>query len=260
MNHTLASSRPASRLRFRRQKPFPRGGLRIRRPRGFPPRAASVTAVAVLALTAPADVRAQLVDQGVFLLYVDGVEAGTEEFTIQREGTGDAQVTLATGTIDMRDGRTVTTILRLMGTGMMLNRYSAFVPGSDTLAVRVVRAGSRIRTRRMASSGEEEQAYRARPSSVVFDDGVAHHYFVLNSLGDGAAVHALAPLAEREEPAARLATESETIRFGGERVETTRIRFGPAEVGGTAWFDGSGRLVRVRLEGRGFLAERLPGN
>jgi len=74
-----------------------------------------------MALAAPEGVRAQRVDQGAFVLYVDGVEAGTEEFTIRREGTGDAQVTLATGTIDMRDGRTVTTILRLMGTGMMLN-------------------------------------------------------------------------------------------------------------------------------------------
>lgn len=255
-----ASSRPASRLPARRHQPYLRGGPRIRSPRGFPPRTAGLTAVAVLALAAPEDTGAQLVDRGVFLLYVDGEEAGTEEFTIQREGTGDAQVTLATGTVEMRDGRTVTTILRLMGTDMMLTRYSAFVTGPDTLAVRVVRTGSRIRTRRMASSGEEERAYRARPSSVVFDDGVAHHYFVLNTLVDGAAVHALAPLAEREEPAARLVTGSETIQLGGERVETTRIRFGPVEGGGTAWFDGSGRLVRVHLEGRGFLAERLPGN
>ena len=214
----------------------------------------------MLALIAPEGARGQLVDRGTFLLYVNGVEAGTEEFTIQREGTGDAQVTLATGTIDMRDGRTVTTILRLMGTDMILNEYSAFVTGSDTLAVRVVRAGSRLRTRRVASLGEEEWAYRARASSVIFDEGVAHHYFVLNTLVDGAAVHALAPLAEREEPAARLVTGPETIQLGGERVETTRIRFGSAEDGGTAWFDGSGRLVRVELEGRGFLAERLPGS
>ncbi len=256
----LASSRPVSWLFARERQRFPGGGPRTRRPQGFPPRPAGLTAVAVLALAAPEGVRAQLVDQGVFLLYVDGVETGTEEFTIQREGTGDAQVTLATGTIEMRDGRTVTTILWLMGTGMMLNTYSAFVTGPDTLAVRVVRAGSRIRTRKMASSGEEERAYRARPSSVVFDDGVAHHHFVLNTLGEGAAVHALAPLAEREEPAARLVTGSETIQLGGERVETTRIRFGPDGGGGTAWFDGSGRLVRVHLEDRGFLAERLPGN
>ncbi len=213
-----------------------------------------------LAMMAPAGSRGQLVDRGTFLLYVDGVEAGTEEFTIQREGTGEAQVTLATGTIDMRDGRTVTTILRLMGTGLVLNEYSAFVTGSDTLAVRVVRAGNRLRTRTVAALGEEERAYRARASSVIFEEGVAHHYFVLNAQEEGAAVHALAPIAEREEPAMRLATGSETIRLGGDRVETTRVRFGSAEGGGTAWFDGSGRLVRVRVEDRGFLAERIPGS
>ena len=215
---------------------------------------------AVLALIAPEGVRGQLVDRGTFVLYLGGVEAGTEVFTIQREGTGDAQVTLARGTIDMRDGRTVTTILRLMGTAMILNEYSAFVTGTDTLAVRVVRAGNRLRTRKVASSGEEERAYRARASSVILDEGVAHHYFVLNALVDGAAVHALAPLAEREKPTTQLVTGSETIQLAGERVATTRIRFGPADGGGTAWFDGSGRLVRVALEGRGFLAERLPGS
>lgn len=217
-------------------------------------------AVAVLALIAPEGARGQLVDRGTFLLYVDGAEAGTEEFTIRREGSGDARVTLARGTVDLRDGRTVTTLLRLMGTAMTLNEYSAFVTGADTLAVRVVRAGNRLRTRTEASRGEEERAYRARSSSVVFDEGVAHHYFVLGALRDGATVHMLAPLAEREEAAARLVTGSETIQLGGERVATTRIRFGSGEGAGTAWFDGSGRLVRVHLEGRGFLAERLPGS
>ena len=198
-------------------------------------------------------------DQGTFQLYVDGVEAGTEEFRIQREGTGDAQVTLATGTIGMRDGRTVTTILRLLGTDMLLNQYSAFVTGTDTLAVRVMRAGNRLRTRTVASQGEEEQAYRARASSVILDEGVAHHYFVLNAWADGATVHGLAPLAGREQATIRLVTGSETIQLGGERVATTRIRFNAADGGGTAWFDGSGRLVRVALEGRRFLADRLPG-
>lgn len=244
MNHTLTASQPASLPGLpRRQAPL----------RG-------VVATAVLALIAPEGARGQLVDRGAFRLSVDGAEVGTEEFTIQREGSGDAQVTLARGTIAMRDGRTVTTLLRLRGTAMILNEYSAIVTGADTLAVRVVRAGNRLRTRTEASRGEEERAYRARPSSVIFDERVAHHYFILGALEDGAAVHILAPLAEREEAAARLVTGSETIQLGGERVATTRVRFGSGEGGGTVWFDGSGRLVRVHLEGRGFLAERLPGS
>ena len=243
MDHTLASSRPASPLHASRRK--------------LPIFLAAALAVQAIA---PEAARGQLVDRGIFVLHLNGAEAGTEEFTIQREGTGDAQVTLATGTVHMRDGRTVTTILRLMGTDMMLNEYSAFATGPDTLAVRVVRAGSRLRTRSVSSSVEEERAYRARPSSVIFDEGIAHHYFVLNSLAGGATVHALAPLAERQEPAARLETGSEIIELGDERVETTRIRFGSAQRGGVAWFDGSGRLVRVQLEDRGFLAERVPGS
>ena len=244
MDRTLPSSRPAAPVySLPREPPL-----------------LLAAAVAAAALAAPVGALGQLVDRGTFVLYYNGVETGTEEFAIRREGTGDSQVTLATGTADTRDGRTVTTMLRLVGTKMVLNEYSAFVTGSDTLAVKVVRAGSRLRTRSVASHGEEERAYRARASTVVFDEGVAHHYFILNTIGEGSVVHPLAPLAEREEQAARLVTGSETIRLGDERVETTRIRFDSGGGGGTAWFDGSGRLMRVQVEGRGFLAERLRGS
>ena len=218
-------------------------------------------AVVAAAVVAPhRGLRAQLVDRGTFHLTVDGEEAGTEEFTIRRSGTGDAQVTLARATIAMRDGRTVTTVLRVKGPTMILEDYSAFVTGTDTLAVRAVRAGDRLRTRTVAPWGEEVREYRARPSTVLFDEGVAHHYFLLGRFAggadDGVTLHTVAPLSERAESALELEVGSETILLEGERVEATRIRFGSGDGAGTAWFDGSGRLVRVALPGSGFVAQR----
>ena len=224
-------------------------------------RALVILAMAIMVAALPVGVHGQLVlDRGTFRLFVDGEEAGTEEFTIQRIGTGDALVTLARGTVTMNDGRTLVTVLRLESPAMVLNEYAAMVTGTDTRAVRVVRRGDRLQTRTVAPWGEEMRYYRARATTVLFDEGVAHHYFLLarflESSGETAGLHAFAPLAEREETAARLSIDSETIVLEGERVEATRIGFGSGQGAGTAWFDGSGRLVRVSLPARGFAAER----
>ena len=217
--------------------------------------------VAVLAAAAPDRTSGQLVDRGAFVLYAAGEEVGTEEFTIQRQGTGEAQVTAATGTLRLRNGRIVKTILRLVGTAMVLNEYQVSVSGSDTLAVRVARDGNRLRTRTVAPWGEEAREYPARASTVILDDGVAHQYFLLAALveayGAEALIHAVAPLVEMEELPAQPDIGVETIEVAGERVETTRIRLSSDGDTRTAWFDGSGRLVQVATTRRDFRAVRL---
>ena len=218
--------------------------------------------VAVLAVAAPRQASGQLVDRGTFVLSSGGREVGREVFTIQRIGTGDAQVTVATGSLALRDGRTVKTILRLVGTTMVLNEYEASVSGSDTLEVRVVRDGNRLRTRTVGPWGEEAREYPARAATVILDDGVVHHYFLLGALleafGTDTQIHAVAPLAEMDELSVHADVGSETIEVAGERVETTRIRLSSGGDSRTAWFDGSGRLVRVVLAARGLEAVRLP--
>ena len=219
----------------------------------------AVMAMSVAA--APGRISGQLVDRGAFALYAGGEEVGTEEFTIQRQGTGEAQVTAATGTLRLRDGRIVKTILRLVGTTMVLNEYHVSVSGSDTLEVRVVRDGNRLRTRTVAPWGEEAREYPASASTVILDDGVAHQCFLLAAMveahGAEARIHAVAPLAEMEEPPAKPDIGTETIEVAGERVETTRIRLSSDGETRTAWFDGSGRLVRVAAARRDFRAVRL---
>lgn len=215
----------------------------------------------MLASAAPDRTSGQLVDRGAFVLYAAGEEVGTEEFTIQRQGTGEAQVTAATGTLRLRDGRIVKTILRLVGTAMVLNEYQVSVSGSDTLAVRVARDGNRLRTRTVAPWGEEAREYPARATTVILDDGVAHQYFLLAALveayGAEARIHAVAPLVEMEELPAQPDIGVERIEVAGERVETTRIRLSSDGDTRTAWFDGSGRLVQVASTRRDFRAVRL---
>lgn len=226
------------------------------------PHAWRLLILAVAAAVAPVRAPGQLVDSGTFVLSAGGREIGTEEFTIRRVGTGDAQVTVATGSLSLRDGRTVNTTLRLVGTTMTLNDYEVSVSGSDTLAVRVVRDGNRLRTRTVGPWGEEAREYPARASTVIFDDGVVHHYFLLATLIEAnradTPIHAVAPLAAMAEQPMRADVGSETIEVRGERIETTRIRLSSEGESTTAWFDGSRRLVRVVLAARGLEAVRLP--
>lgn len=211
--------------------------------------------LAIVSAAIPHHASAQLVDRGALVLYRNGVEVGVEEFSIQRRGTGGAQLVVASSTVRVRGGPTLTTSLSLAGTEMAPSEYSVMAAGADTTSVRIVRAGRRFRSRRIDSAGEEERAYPIRGASVILDAGVAHLYFVLAELAEGSVVHPLMPLEGRQLGAARIERAAETIRTGGAPTETTRVRLGSV---GEAWFDGSGRLLRVRAGDGGFVAERRP--
>ncbi len=235
-----------------------------RRPLGSAGSLLTVAAVSVLASSFPsAHLLGQQLDRGRFRLFLDGLEIGTEDFTIQRIGAGDAQETLARAAVRMNDGRVVTTILRTVGPSMAFSDYQAFVRGADTLEVRVLHAGNRLRRVTRAPWGEEEQEFRASPGTMIFDPGIAHHYFVLGGFlaretGD-MTLHAFEPRSEREDWAADLQIGSETITLQGEQVAATRVRIVSGDQVRTVWFDGSGRLVRVEVPTDGFVAQREYG-
>ena len=206
-------------------------------------------ALAAVSAAGPRPAPGQLVDRGTLVLYRNGVEVGVEDFSIHRQGTG----IVATGMVRVRDGPTLTTSLSLAGPEMAPSEYSVVAAGADTTSVRIVRAGRRFRSRRIDSAGEEERVYPIRGASVILDEGVAHLYFVLAELAEGSVVHPLVPLEGRLVGAARIERVVVNFRNGGAPTETTRVRLRSV---GEAWFDGSGRLLRVRVDERGLVAER----
>lgn len=215
-----------------------------------------------LAVPSPASVAAQLVDSGVFQLYVDGEPAGTEEFTIHRRGTGGAQEILAMGTVTMRSGRVCKTLLQVQGPGMTVAEYQVSVAGPDTAVISLVRAGNRLTRTIVTPGGERVREYRARSATTIFEDGVAHHYFVLGAFLEsgsaGTTLHAFTPLADEPESTLQLQAGPRMLQTGQAAIETTRVRLGTGEDAGAAWFDVGGRLVRVSLPRQGFLAVRVP--
>ena len=205
-------------------------------------------------------VAAQLIERGTFRIWVDGTEVGSEQFTIQRQGTGDDQTTEARSIVSMRDGRRLETFLEVVGPQLTLVRYAAVETGPDTMSVTLSRTGDRLRTRTTTDWGLRVRGYRARPGTFVLDEWVAHHYFVLGGLAGeesaGRRLYVFSRVSAGIEPVEVAASAPESIELEGERIEATRIDFGSGEAAGSVWFDGSGRLVRVSLPGRGFVAER----
>ena len=160
----------------------------------------------------------------------------------------------------MRDGRRLETLLEVVGPELTLVQYAAVETGTDTMSVTLSRTGDRLRTQTITEWGLKRRGYRARRTTLVLDEGVAHHYFVLGELASqgaaGRTLHAFSRAREAIQPITVASPTAESIELGGERMEATRFDFGSGEAAGAAWFDGSGRLVRVSLPGRGFLAER----
>ena len=160
----------------------------------------------------------------------------------------------------MRDGRSLDTLLEVVGPELTLVRYAAVETGADTLSVTLSRTGDRLRAQTTTEWGLKRRGYRARPGTFVFDEGVAHHYFVLGELAAGDAagrtLYVFSRVSETIEPIEVADPTPDGIEIGGERIEATRFDFGSGQAAGAAWFDGSGRLVRVSLPGRGFVAER----
>lgn len=204
-------------------------------------------------------VAGQLIDRGTFRILAGGREVGTEDFTIQRRGSGEAQTTLARGTVSMHDGRELRTLLQLVGPDLVLVEYVAKETGPDPASAELARTGEYLRALTTDQWGERMRSYRARPATFVLDGGVAHHYFVLGRFAAGdtvrQTVHAYRRGAEELEPVTVLDASQENIELGGERMEVTRVGFGARDGTGAAWFDGSGRLVRVALPGGALVAE-----
>ncbi len=234
------------------------------RPRHGPRPNALAVALAIAAMGAAAASAhgGQLVDSGAFRLFVGGEEAGTEEFTIHRMGSGEAQRTFATSQVAMADGRVFRTALELMGPELEVAAYQVSLTGAEAASIEILRSGDRILATVVEPGGERVREYRADPGAVIVEREMAHHYSVLHRFAvpgePESRLQSFSPLAEDPESVLRVVAETRSLEFGGTTIEATRVGLGTVPDAGAAWFDGSGRLVRVELPASGFLAVRIP--
>jgi hypothetical protein len=218
---------------------------------------------AACALTTATSAAGQTVriDEGTFRLLVGGREVGVETFTIRQNGVGADAVIIAQGRVALQadGGSEVIANVQLAGAALRPVAYDLELRGEGARRIRGSVSGSRASARTTSSSGETMREYLVTEGAVVVDDGVAHHnhFLAMRAAAGATTTPILNPRESRQLQATlRLAGEEDTSA-GGSTVRARRLEVQPA--GGdarTVWIDAEGRVLRVEIPARGYVAVR----
>ena len=229
--------------------------------------ASSIAALAIVStlLTATrGTLGAQMVilDEGTFDIFVEGRHVGTEAFTIRREGSGADALVWANATVSM-DGvrRSLMRPVVKARTDYSPIEYDNTIEGDDVSAVSLDHMGRHFSVRISSAAGEREREIPVRPSTVLLERGVAHHYWFLGDAieREGAVVAAVVPRSGEQLRVQVTAVTPETIDAGGGRVDARRVTLATGSDERSVWFDGQGRVLRVDVPAAGYRAVRVGG-
>jgi hypothetical protein len=214
--------------------------------------------VTAAALSVPASAQTVRLDEGTFRIMVAGREVGTETFSLRQNGSGADAVVIAQGKVIL-DSNETTANVQLAGTGLRVVAYDVELSGADARRIRASVTGSRASARTMSSAGETMREYLVSDGAVLLDDGVAHHYFMIGRRAEAGAtsVAILVPRESRQVQATLSAPASDPVTIGGSTVAARRIVVQPA--GGDerrVWLDAEGRVLRVEIPARRYVAVR----
>jgi hypothetical protein len=225
-------------------------------------RSLGITALFAVALASPHPGSAQgvVVDEGSFAVTIRGRSAGTEEFTIRRAGLGRDAAIFANGTVTLtRDGRrqVISPLLRATPPDGVVSQYQVGVVGVDALDLRLRLAQRHYVAVIQSAAGEEQREFSAHPETRVLEVDVAHHYYFLRDVREGSTTPVLEPRLRGHAQLVAGAASDDELRLGETPVSTRRVQFSSGEDRRVVWFDRVGRVLRVEIPGRGYVAERV---
>jgi hypothetical protein len=224
----------------------------------------TLAATAALLLSIPFSSHGQNVplDEGAFRLYIHGERAGREEFSIRRVGAGDQRRIILRGTVSLElpSGRINLAPAAEAASGdLEVSAYQIKVSGTETTDIFVSLSGRRYLARIVSSRGEELREFRAGPGSLLLDDDVAHHHYLLTPFLESASPVSLTVLTPRAQSQVRLTLAlvgREEVRVGQDLRQARRFRLDGGEGPRDIWFDDQGRILRIEIPSRGYVAER----
>jgi hypothetical protein len=216
--------------------------------------------LAALMVALPVQAQTVRLDEGTFRVLVAGREVGMETFSIRQNGAGADAVIIAQGRVvlEQNGGSELVANVQLTGAGLRPVAYDLELRGGDARRIHGSVTGRRASARITAGS-ETFREYLVTDGAVVLDDGVAHHYyFVAQRVAAGAtSVPIMIPRESRQVQATITAGGQESISAGGSTVQARRLTVQPegSDVR-TVWVDGSGRVLRVEVPARNYVAVR----
>ncbi len=218
---------------------------------GFPPEAAAAQVVDV--------------DEGTFIVELDGRRMGTERFRIRRSGIGDNVRTIAQGTLEIVEGglgQTVQSGISTLGVGMSLDLYDVKVSAPSELSILLERRGDRMVSVTSSETGVEEREYRqvqARTPTVLLDHFFAHHYFFITpyqAMG-GTNLSVILPRPGGQSTGTLRMIGVEPLAFETVTVQAQRLELRLDGAVHEIWLDGQNRVLQVRIRSQGYLAQRI---
>ena len=202
-------------------------------------------------------------DENAFRIYVDGELIGREEFSIRQIGPVDQQRIILRGSVelDLSEGMLkLAPAMDVQGETLAVSAYQIKVSGTETTDIFVSVSGNRYLARVVSLSGEQLREFRAGPGSVLLDDGVVHHHYLLNSFlehDSAVSLTVLTPRAGRQQRMTLSLVGEEEIRVGGVLVsDARRFHLDGGDHPRDIWFDSQGRILRIEIPSQGYLAER----
>ena len=214
--------------------------------------------ILLLALALPVRAQNVVVDEGTFRIFDHGRDAGTETFAIRRVGQGEDMHIIANAIIelDLPGGHQQVKPLLRSGSDLSLSAYQVEVSGSDATEVAVTLSGRRFLTRTRSPTGELEREFRATPGAVVLDSSVAHQYWFLSRLAEGTEVTALVPRAGAQYQIHVRKALLEPVQVANAQVQSRHVTLTIDGRVHEVWYDAEGRVLKVVVADRGFMAER----
>jgi hypothetical protein len=203
------------------------------------------------------------IDENSFRIYLEGEEKGRESFSIRQIGPAAQQQMILRGTVDLDlpEGQvTLAPAMEVRGPDFGVSDYQIKISGAETTDITVRVSGNRFLERIVASSGERLREFRAGPGSILLDQGIVHHYYLLNPFLPETGAVSLTVLIPRTTRQIRMTLSfvgEEEVRVGGLLVsDARRYHLEGGDHPRDIWIDTQGRVLRLEIPSLSFVAER----
>ncbi|MEJ2205643.1 MAG: hypothetical protein P8170_16210 [Gemmatimonadota bacterium] len=200
-----------------------------------------------------------VVDEGTFTIYHDGQEVGTEEFTIRREGLGPDATVFAHAVVSVNGPEGRTEMRPLLQTTLpdgAASNYQLSVSGAQSAEVSLALVGRRFVSLIRTQRGEEEREFLAGPDTRILEQDIAHQYYFLRNQREGSITPVIEPRSRRRLRLNASQWSDEELRIGVNRIQARRVTFSVDDEDRHVWYDRQGRVVRVEVPARAYVAER----
>lgn len=215
--------------------------------------------IGVLLATGSARGQSVMVDEGTFAITLHGKPAGTETFSIQKAGAGQQGTVIAHGVVTLKlpgGTQVIRPLLEAPGLDSSVSKYQVKVSGPESMQLGLTKTGNRYVSLSRSKAGEEEMEFLARPDTRILEEDVAHQYYFLRNVPAGGHAYVIVPRERRQLDLVASAPTDETLRLNETTVAARKVTFSAGTDRRIVWFDRQGRVLRVEVPSRGYVAER----